>query len=85
MGKRRKKSKKLFTARLVKDVPKIQLCRKAKGKNGLLPARRRSADSDGATEKKHLFFFFFYFYDKICLTGCTLFGLSFPENCTAYI
>ena len=57
-GEKEKKSKKLFTVRLVKDVPKIQSCRKAKGKNGMLPAHRRSADGDGATEKKHLFFFF---------------------------
>lgn len=56
-GEKEKKRKKLFTVRLVKDVPRIQSCRKAKGKNGMPPACRRSADGDGATEEKHLFFF----------------------------
>ena len=58
-GEKEKKSNKLFTVRLVKDVPKIQSCEKAKGKNGMLPVRRRSAEGDGATEEKHLLFFLF--------------------------
>ena len=56
-GEKEEKSNKLFTVRLVKDVPKIQSCEKVKGKNGMPPAHRRSAEGDGATEEKHLLFF----------------------------
>lgn len=41
LGRGRKKSKELLPVRLVKSVPKLQSSGKAKGKNGVLPTRRR--------------------------------------------